>query len=75
MFGRCRIGEKHWTDDSGIQGTTNVMKLIGLFIILASLENQDGSYRYAVKDTCGKTYQVMMLEKKTIGDTISLGQN
>jgi len=21
MFGRCRIGEKHWTDDSGTQGT------------------------------------------------------
>jgi hypothetical protein len=51
------------------------MKLIGLFIILATFQNQDGSYRYAVKDTCGKTYQVMMLEKKTIGDTITLRQN
>jgi hypothetical protein len=48
------------------------MKLIGIFIILASFQNQDGTYRYAVKDTCGKTYQVMMFEDKNVGDTLWL---
>lgn len=48
------------------------MKLIGIFIILASFQNQDGTYRYAVKDTCGKAYHVMMIEHKNVGDTIWL---
>lgn len=48
------------------------MKLIGIFVILAAFQNQDGSYRYAATDSCGKTYQIMMLEKKSIGDTIVL---
>lgn len=50
------------------------MKILGLFIILASFQNQDGTYHYAVKDTCGKTYHLMMMEHKNVGDTIKLNQ-
>ena len=34
------------------------------------MQSDDGTYRYAVKDTCGKTYHIMMLEQKNVGDTL-----
>lgn len=41
-----------------------------IFIVLAAMQNDDGTYRYAVKDTCGQTYQLMMHAEYKIGDTI-----
>jgi hypothetical protein len=46
------------------------MKIIGIFIILASMSNPSGGYKYACKDTSGRTYHIMLLEKKNVGDTL-----
>lgn len=45
-----------------------------LFIVLAAMGNEDGTYRYAVKDTCGKTYHLMMHQQYRVGDTIRLDE-
>lgn len=45
-----------------------------VLIILASMPHPSGGYRYACKDTTGKTYSLMMLEEKNVGDTIKIEQ-
>jgi hypothetical protein len=60
---------RHIPKQSNMQTITTIV-----LIILASIPSPTGGYRYACKDTTGKTYSLMMLEEKNVGDTITITQ-